>query len=79
MNTEEATMNNRPHTTSDLLICAGALLAMSGILMAVCGELAYGSILWAAASCMFISVRQFRLAENKTINKERSDDEQATV
>ncbi len=72
-------MNNHRHMTSDLLTCAGALLTLSGILMAVCAELAYGGILWAAASCMFISARQFRLAENKTTDKERADDEQTTV
>lgn len=68
-------MNKHLHTPSDLLICAGALLTLSGILAAVCAELAYGGILWGAASCMFLSAHRFHLAENQTTDKERSDNE----
>ncbi len=64
------------HCTSRLLACAGALMIVSGILMAVCAKLAYGGILWAAASCMFFAAYHFRLAENK---KKESDDEQETL
>ena len=64
------------HRTSRLLACAGALMIVSGILMAVCAKLAYGGVLWAAASCMFFASYHFRLAENK---KKESDDEQETL
>lgn len=47
------------YTASTLLTCAGALITVSGILMAVCEELAYGGILWAAASCMFFCGQLF--------------------
>lgn len=67
------------HTASNLLTCAGALMTISGILMAVCARLLYGGILWAAAACMFFAARHFRLAENKTNETEESDDEQTTV
>lgn len=63
------------HTTSTLLTCAGALMTVSGILMAVCAGLAYGGILWAAASCMFFAASHFRLAENKKNETEKSEEE----
>ena len=63
------------HTTSTLLTCAGALMAVSGILMAVCAGLAYGGILWAAASCMFFAASHFRLAENKKNETEKYEEE----
>lgn len=52
------------HITSNLLACAGALMTMSGLLMAVCAEIAYGGILWAAAACMFFAAYHFRQAED---------------
>ena len=63
------------HITSTLLTCAGALMAVSGILMALCAGLAYGGILWAAASCMFFAAYHFRLAENKKKETEESEEE----
>ena len=53
------------HFTSRMLICAGALMSMSGILIAICAEIAYGGILFAAAACMFFAARSFRIAEDK--------------
>ena len=53
------------HFTSRMLTCAGALMTISGILMAVCAKLAYGGILFAAASCMFFAARYFRIAQDR--------------
>ena len=50
------------HFTSRMLTCAGTLMTISGILMAVCAKLAYGGILFAAAACMFFAARYFRIA-----------------
>lgn len=64
------------HTVSNLLACAGGLMTVSGILMALCANPFYGGLLWAAASCFFFGARQFRLAENETENRElRQEDE----
>ena len=57
------------HFTSRMLICAGVLMSISGILMAVCAKLAYGGILFAAAACMFFAARYFRIAEEKNEQK----------
>ena len=54
------------HFTSRMLICAGAWMSISGILMAVCARIAYGGILFAAAACMFFAARGFRMAEDKS-------------
>ena len=53
------------HFTSRMLTCAGTLMTISGILMAVCAKLAYGGILFASAACMFFSARNFRIAEDR--------------
>ena len=53
------------HTASTLLTCAGALMALSGVLMALCAFLAYGGILWAAAACLFFAARHFKLEEDR--------------
>ncbi|MCF2663567.1 hypothetical protein JQM66_03235 [Oscillibacter valericigenes] len=53
------------HFTSRMLTCAGALMSISGILMAVCAKIAYGGILFAAAACMFLAARNFRIAEDR--------------
>lgn len=53
------------HFTSRMLICAGALMIISGVLIAICAKLAYGGILFAAAACMFFAARNFRIAEDK--------------
>ena len=52
------------HFTSRMLTCAGALMTVSALLMAVGAGIAYGSIFLAAASCMFFAARSFRIAEN---------------
>lgn len=49
--------------TWQMLAGAGGLMTGSGILMALCDGLAYGGILWAAASLLFFASRQFYLAE----------------
>ena len=61
---------NDKHMTSRMLTYAGGLMAISGILMALCGRLAIGGIMWAAASCMFFAAYNFRVAEDK---KEKSE------
>lgn len=53
------------HFTSRMLICAGALMSISGILITICAKPAYGGILFAAAACMFFAARNFRIAEDK--------------
>lgn len=63
---------NDSHFTSRMLICAGVLMSVSGILMAVCVKITYGGILFAAASCMFFAARNFRIAEDK---KEKESEE----
>ena len=69
-----ADMMHERHSSSDLLIWAGGLLTMSGILMAACSALAYGGILWAAASCTFFAAYHFRMAENNRDTALESDD-----
>lgn len=72
-------MNHDQHTSSRLLALAGGLLLVSGLLMAVCGKLAYGGTFWAAASCMFFAANHFRIAENKKTEEEKNDDAKETV
>ena len=62
------------HFTSRMLFCAGALMGISGVLMAVCAKPAYGGILFAAAACMFFAARSFRIAEDKNKNKNRESE-----
>ena len=61
------------HFTSRMLICAGALMSISGILITICAKLAYGGVLFAAAACMFFAARNFRIAEDK--KEDEKDDE----
>lgn len=53
------------HFTSRMLTCAGTLMTISGILMAVCAKLAYGGILFVADACMFLAARSFPIADDK--------------
>lgn len=53
------------HFPSRMLTCAGALMSISGVLIAVCVKIAYGGILFAAAACMFFAARNFRIAEDR--------------
>ena len=57
------------HFTSRMLTGAGALLAVSGLLLAVGASPAYGGICWAGAACMFFAARSFRIAEDKRENE----------
>lgn len=57
------------HFTSRMLICAGVLMTISGILMATCVKISFGGILFAAASCMFFAARSFHIAEDKRENE----------
>ena len=59
------------HFASRMLICAGALMSISGILVAICMKIAYGGILLAAAACMFFAARNFRIAEDQKENDHR--------
>ena len=72
-------MKKDNHFTSRMMILAGGLTTLSGILMAFCSKLAIGGIFWAAASCLFFAARQFRIAENKKEHEEDSKNEQETV
>ena len=65
------------HFTSRMLICAGALMSISGILIAICAKLAYGGILFAAAACMFFAARNFRIAEDKKENEKDDENQEA--
>ena len=62
------------HFTSRMLICAGALMSISGVLIAICAKLAYGGILFAAAACMFFAARNFRIAEDKKENENQVEE-----
>ena len=53
------------HFTSRMLACAGALMSISGILIAICVKIAYSGILFAAAACMFFAAHNFRVAEDQ--------------
>lgn len=76
----ENTKQNDCHFLSRMLMCAGTLMAVSGVLLAVCARLAYGGIMFAAASCMFFASRNFRIAENKREKElEEKDDEQQAL
>lgn len=57
------------HFTSRMLICAGALMSISGILITIGAKLAYGGILFASAACMFFAARNFRIAEDRKANE----------
>ena len=78
-NKERITMEQNQNTSSRLLTMAGGLMLVSGLLMAICGKLAYGGIFCAAAGCMLIAAYNFRQTENKKQEKEKPDDEQKTV
>ena len=62
------------HFSSRMLTCAGALMGISGILIAICVKITYGGILFAAALCMFFAARNFRIAENKNDLKRRNSE-----
>ena len=57
------------HFASRMLIIAGTLLTISGILTAICVKIVYGGILFAAASCMFSAARSVRIAEDRDERK----------
>lgn len=67
------------HFSSRLLSLAGGLMTLAGLLMAVCVNLLYGGIFWAAAACMFFAAYHFRLAENKKMKTEETDDEKTAL
>ena len=56
---------NDTHFTSRMLTCAGVLMSVSGLLIAICAEIGYGAIMLAAAACMFFAAWYFRIAEDK--------------
>ena len=58
-------MEKDKHFSSRMLIYAGVLFTLSGVLTAICVDIAYGGILWAAAACMFFAARRFRIMEDK--------------
>lgn len=53
------------HFTSHMFTRAGALMSISGVLLAVCAEPAYRGILLASAACMFFAARSFRIVEDR--------------
>ena len=69
-------MKTDQHFTSRMLTCAGGLMAVSGVLMALCARMAYGAILLAAAACMFFGARSFRAAEDKKKLEEKNHDQE---
>lgn len=66
-------MKEDKHTASRLLTCAGGLMTVSGVLMALCSGLACGGVLWAAAACMFFTARSFRIAEDRKETEKAED------
>ena len=56
------------HFTSRMLICTGALMSISSVLIAICAKIAYGGILFVAA-CMFFAAGNFRIAEDRKANE----------
>ena len=62
------------HFTSRMLTCAGALMSISAILMALCVKPAYGGAMFAAAACMFFAARNFRIAEDKKENENQGEE-----
>jgi hypothetical protein len=67
------------HFTSRMLTCAGALMSISGILIAICAKLAYGGILFAADACMFFAARNFRIAEDKNQDAETEQEKEYAI
>ena len=53
------------HIGSRLLACAGALMMISGILMAICSTIVVGVVLGASGFCMLIAAHHFRIEEGK--------------
>ena len=66
-------MKEDKHTASRLLTCAGGLMTVSGVLMALCSGLACGGVLWAAAACMSFTARSFRIAEDQKETEKAED------
>ena len=58
-------MKQEMYSASGLLMCAGTLLAVSGMLTAICVQPAYSVSLWAVASCMFFTAWNFQVNEEK--------------
>ncbi len=68
------------HVASGLLMCAGTLLAVSGILAALLGEPPYSGSLLAGASCMFFAACHFQVKEEQLYKTmEDTNDEQAAL
>ena len=53
------------HFTSRIFTIAGALMCISGLLMAICVKVLYGGIMLAAAFCMFFAASNFRITEDE--------------
>lgn len=53
------------HFTSHMFTCAGTLMSISGILIAIGAKIAYSGIMFAAAACMFFAARYFRISEDR--------------
>ena len=53
------------HFASRILTIAGALMCISGLLLAICVKVLYGGILLAAAFCMFFAAYNFRIKEDE--------------
>ena len=66
-------MKDCNHTASRLLIVAGGLMGVSGLLLCACGAVPYGGLLFAASSCMFSAARNVRIAENKKAIKDMEE------
>ena len=61
--------------SSTLLYSAAALMALSGILMAVSASPALGAVLLAAGACMAVAARHFQQAETQHKEETKEDKE----
>lgn len=66
------------HFPSRMLTCAGTLMGISGVLMAVGAKPAYGGILFASAACMLFAARVFRAGEDRQDSMEEEQKAQLT-
>lgn len=69
-------MDKNKKTASNLIGGAGILMTISGILMAVSGQVPVAGVFWASASCMFLAARRFAIAAEKTNEEKQNRDKE---
>ena len=62
-------MKNDNSFISLALTAAGAVMILSGLLLALCQNPAVGGIFWAAASCLFLAAHSLRTEPSKQPQK----------